>query len=210
MEGGTMSNSRLTFCVGVLAMVMPLVARAQVCSNLGGSPAPTPEVYAANAVFLKYLATGPGGGDDRPRLRKSTSNNPSFTGLDLNTTHSITVTFRRGSGVGPVMWVGTIPAGTGLWAQVTLPSGVVRWTFNDPTVTYGIRKARVIDYGGGFYIVDKFFGANQNIGNAPVTPGVDAAHALVEIYDGGGNGTCYDGVTAPCTGSGNTQKCKAL
>jgi hypothetical protein len=86
----------------------------------------------------------------------------------------------------------------------------VRWTLNDPTVTYGIRLARVLDYGGGLYIVDKFFGANQNIGNAPVTVAVDPVHVTVELYDSGGNGTCYGGVTAPCTGAGNTQKCKVL
>ena len=205
-----MSNLRLTIGVTALAMMVPLIARAQLCTNLAGSPAPTPEQYAANAVFLKYLATGPGGGDDRPRLRKSASMNPSFVGLDLAATHSITVTIRRFTGVGPVMWVGTIPAGSGLWTSVALPNGVVRWTFNDPAVTYGIRRARVLDYGGGVYIVDKFFGANQNIANAPVTPTVDPVHALVEIYDGAGAGTCYDGVTEPCTGAGNTQKCKVL
>jgi hypothetical protein len=205
-----MSKVRRVVFVGALAMLAPITVHAQTCTNLSGNPVPTPEIYAANAVFLKYLATGPGSGDDKPRLRKSTSMNPTFTGLDLAATHSITVTIRRGSGAGPVMWVGTVPAGSGLWTSVTLPGGVVRWTLNDPTVTYGIRKARVLDYGGGLYIVDKFFGANQNIGNAPVTTNVDPVHALVEIYDGSGAGTCYDGMTAPCTGGGNTQKCKVL
>ena len=164
-----MSNLRLTVGVTALAMMMPLIARAQTCTNLAPNPVPTPEQYAANAVFLKYLATGPGGGDDRPRLRKSASMNPAFVGLNLATTHSITVTIRKGSGVGPVMWVGTIPAGSGLWTSVNLPNGVVRWTFSDPTVTYGIRKARVLAYPGGLYIVDKFFGANQNIANGVIT-----------------------------------------
>lgn len=206
-----MTDLRLSVCVGALAMIMmPLAARAQLCTNLSGSPAPTPEQYAANAVFLKYLANGPGGGDDKPQLRKSASNNPSFVGLDLAATHSIAVTIRRGSGGGPVMWSATIPVGSGLWTSVTLPSGVVRWTFTDPAVTYGIKKARVLAYPGGLYIVDKFFGANANIANAPVVAGVDPVHAMVEIYDGLGAGTCYDGVTQPCTGSGNTQKCKVL
>ncbi|MFN8546374.1 MAG: hypothetical protein U0807_19555 [Candidatus Binatia bacterium] len=202
-----MSDLRLSVCVGALAMMVPFVAHAQLCTNLSGSPAPTPEVYAANAVFLKYLSTGPGGGDDKPQLHKSASNNPSFVGLDLANVHSIAVTIRLGSGVGPVMWSATIPAASGLWASVTLPSGVVRWTFTDPAVTYGVKKARVLAYPGGIYIVDKFFGANANIGNAPVPPGV-AVHAMVEIYDGLGAGTCYDGVTQPCTGTGNTQKCR--
>jgi hypothetical protein len=208
-----MSNLRLTVGVTALAMMMPLIARAQSCTNLSGNPSPTAEQYAANAVLLKYLGTGPGSGDDKPQLKKSAFTNPSFTGFNPNTTHSITVTIRRGSGVGPVMWVGTIPAGTGLWVQTILSNGNIRWSFSDPTVTYGIRRARVVDYAGtfpGFYVVDKFFGANQNIANAPVTPGVDAVHALVEIYDGAGAGTCYDGVTAPCSGAGNTQKCKVL
>jgi hypothetical protein len=206
-----MSNLRWTVCVGALAMMMPLLARAQTCSNLSGSPAPTPEQYAANAVKLKYLGTGPGSGDDKPQLKKSVHTDPSFTGFNPNTTHSVTVTIRRGSGVGPVMWVGTIPAGTGLWVQTILSNGNVRWSFNDPSVTYGIRRARVNDYVGtfpGLYVVDKFFGQNQNIGNAPVTPTVDPVHVLVEIYDGAGAGTCYDGLTGPCAGAGNTQTCK--
>lgn len=66
---------------------------------------------------------------------------------------------------------------------------------------------RVVSYPGGFYVIVKLLGRNTNIGNAPVTPNVDSAHVLVEI-ESGGTGICYDGGTAPCTGSGNTQTCK--
>ena len=54
-----------------------------------------------------------------------------------------------------------------------------------------------------------FRGRNTNITNAPVTANVDNVHVMVEI-EAVGVGICYDGITAPCTGTGNTQTCKVF
>src|SRR6185295_12659062 len=54
--------------IAVTILLQAAVASAQ-CPNVGG--APQAEQYAANKVRLKYLITGPGGGDDRPELYKS-------------------------------------------------------------------------------------------------------------------------------------------
>jgi hypothetical protein len=202
-----MSRIRVGLVLAALAIVLPLSAGAQ-CTNLGGNPLPTPEIYGANAVNLRYLGTGPGSNDDKPQLKKSLSMNAGFVGFDPALTHSVTVTIRRGSNVGPVMWSGTIPAGSGFWTSIPLPGGAIRWTYNDPTVSFGVRRARIVSYAGGVYIVDKFFGQLANIANAPVSAGVDPVHVQVEFYDGTNTGTCYDGVTQPCTGLGNTQKCR--
>ena len=71
-----------------------------------------------------------------------------------------------------------------------------------------MRKIKVVGIAGA-YIITKLQGRNTNIGSAPVVAGTDAAHVLVEI-EAGGAGVCYDGATAPCRGSGNTQTCKVL
>ena len=49
-----MSNLRLISVLGVV-LLAPVAAAAQTCTNLSGSPAPTPEVYAVNLVQLRYL-----------------------------------------------------------------------------------------------------------------------------------------------------------
>ena len=64
--------------VVALTLALPELVHAQ-CSNLTGNPVPQPEQYAANLVKLKYLATGPGFGDDRPEIQKSLFNAPSLS-----------------------------------------------------------------------------------------------------------------------------------
>jgi hypothetical protein len=105
---------------------------------------------------------------------------------------------------GLTLWSTNIPPSATLWSQTGN-----KWTFNDPATTYGVRQIKVIGIVGGAYVIAKMKGRNTNIGNAPVVAGTDAAHVLVEI-EAAGAGVCYDGATAPCTGSGNTQKCKVL
>ena len=185
--------------VALGTLLVPVFASAQ-CSNLTGNPAPTPEVYAANAVKLSYLPSGPGGGDDRPLLKKSPFMDPSLA-FDPQNLHSVHVTYRLNSIAGPVMWTTTIPPSLALWTQVGSA-----WNFSDPATTYGVRKLKIRDYGGGLFIIVKLIGRNTNISNAPVVAGVDNVHVMVEI-ESGGVGTCYDGATSICLGSGNTQKC---
>jgi hypothetical protein len=199
-----MPTTHVRTIAALVAMLSATPIHAQ-CPN--GTPGPQPEQYAANQVKLKYLATGPGFGDDRPELRKSTVYAPSFA-FDP-TTQNLHVTFRVNSSSGPLLWTTTIPAGAPGWVQVTLGNGNVRATYNDPLVPYQVRRAQVVDYVIGLHIVTKLLGRNANISNAPVVPGVDTAYVMVEIEQAG-VGVCYDGTTAPCTGTGNTQKCKAL
>lgn len=156
---------------------------------------------------LKYLATGPGSGDDRPQLKRSAFLAPSFAFNPA--TQNLHVTIRANSSVGNLLWTTTIPAGASGWVQTTLPNGNVRSKYSDPLTPYGVRKAQIIDYTSGGHIITKLLGANTNIMNAPLVPLVDAAYVLVEIEQSG-VGICYDGATTPCTGSGNTQTCKAL
>jgi hypothetical protein len=186
--------------IALAILCAPAFAHAQ-CTNLSGSPAPTPETYAANLVLLKYLNTGPGSGDDRPLLKKSVFSAPSLT-FDPQNVHSVHITYSLNTVGGPVMWTTSIPPSVTLWTQ----SGTA-WNFSDPATTYGVRKMKIRDYGGGLFIITKMVGRNTNITNAPVVPGADNVYVMVEI-ESGGVGICYGGVTIACAGSGNTQKCK--
>lgn len=194
--------------VVALTLALPELVHAQ-CSNLTGNPVPQPEQYAANLVKLKYLATGPGFGDDRPEIQKSLFNAPSLS-FDPLTTHSVHFTLRKNTIAGPVMWTASVPPSGTLWTMTLLPNGNTRWRYNDPSATFGLKKAQIIQYGvGGAFVWTYARFVNQNVTNAPLAPGVDGVHLLVEI-ESGGVGACYDGVTAPCTGGGNTQTCKAM
>ena len=182
------------------------VAMGATCPNIGGSP--TAEQFAANRVNLKYLPTGPGGGDDRPELKKS-----SFTStfvFDPLATHTVAVTIQKNSSAGPLLWTASVPASSTLWTHALLPNGNERWKFNDPLLTYGVRKAQVVrNTAINLYVVTYFLGRNQNISNAPVAAGSDVGYVMVEIYDPiTSTGVCYDGTSLPCQGIGNTQVCK--
>lgn len=199
-------QSRFLGLAVAAALLAPAAVRAQ-CVYVTGSP--QPEQYAANQVKLKYLSTGPGFGDDKPELKKSAFTAPSL-GFNPQTVHSVHVTILKTNISGPTMWSTTIPPSTTLWTQNVLSNGNVRWKYNDPLVTFGVKKAQIVAYVGGFHVITKLLGANGNIANAPLAVAVDPVHVLVEIDDGAGNGVCYDGGTQPCTGSSNTQTCKAL
>jgi hypothetical protein len=196
------------FVAAFFLTLAPTWAAAQ-CNLLSGNPAPTTEPYGANLVLLKYLASGPGFGDDKPEIQKSTFMAPGFP-FDPATTHSVDLTIRKNNISGPIMWNTTIPPSTTLWTATTLVNGNVRWRYNDPSATFLVKKAQIIQGGPflpGFYVWTYIRGTNSNIANAPVIPLVDQAHLTVQIANGG-VGICYDGVTTACTGSGNTQRCR--
>lgn len=190
----------------LLSAALPAFAQ---CTNLTGSPAPTPEEYAANRVRLKYLSTGPGSGDDRPEIQKSAFNAPSLT-FDPLATHTVHFTVSRNTIAGPTMWSASVPPSASLWTMTTLSSGVVRWRYIDPNATFGgVKKAQIVGYPGGLHVWTYVRAVNQNIASAPLVPGVDQAHVLVEI-ESGGVGVCYDGATDNCVGTGNTQTCSVM
>ncbi len=193
----------------VLALaVVPSAVRAQ-CLNLTGNPLPQAEQYAANHVKLKYLNTGPGSGDDRPEFNKSTFVAPALN-FDPLTTHSVTFTLRQDTIGGAVMWTSAnVPPNATLWTMTTLGNGNVRWRYNDPAATFGLKKAQIIRYAntGGLHVWTYARFVNQTITNAPLTPNAQNAHVMVEIHNAGA-GVCYDGSTSRCLGNGNTQNCK--
>jgi hypothetical protein len=188
-----------------IAFVTPAVVQAQ-CTNLTGNPPPQLEEYGANFVKLKYLSTGPGGGDDRPEVKKSTFTAPSLS-FDPNTLHTVHLTGRQNTIAGTTMWSLSIPPSLTLWTSTTLANGNVRWKYNDPSSAFGVKKAQVVAYVGGLHIITFVRGVNQSIVGAPLMPGVDNTHLTVEI-ESLGVGVCYDGTTTSCSGSGNTQTCK--
>lgn len=185
----------LSAAVLLAPLLLPATTNAQ-CTNLTGSPAPTPSYYLANRVRLAYRSNGPGFGDDRLVWKKADFGVP--PGFDPINTHSMHVTVRKNGIAGPVLWSTSIPP-SNLWAA-TGP-----WfRFRDPATTYGVRMIRLPQVGGP---MRAFKARNVNITNAPLVPGVDTLHVLIEI-ESGGVGVCFEG-TATCVGSGNSQRCDA-
>lgn len=193
--------------IGALAVFLsaPAVARAQ-CSNLSGNPAPQAEDYAANQVKMKYLSTGPGGLDDRPEVKKSAFTAPALV-FDPQMQHTVHFTGRKNTIAGTVMWSLSVPPSPTLWTSTILSNGNVRWRYNDPAASFGVKKAQIVAYVGGLFVWTYVRGVNQSIVGAPLVPGVDQIHLMVEI-ESLGVGVCYDGTTTSCAGMGNTQTCK--
>jgi len=191
---------RSAFVLIAVTILLQAAAASAQCPDVGGSP--QAEQYAANKVRLKYLITGPGGGDDRPELYKSLVSATLPSTFNPTATHSVRVRLLLNGNQGQVMSDLTIPP-NGLWVQTGM-----RWDFFDPAVTFGVRKARILDLGNTAYLIVRWQGRNQNIANAPVVPGVDNVTAEVEIFDGSNLGVCYDGSSSVCAGGGNTQTCK--
>src|SRR5690348_7078822 len=128
-------------------LLQAAVASAQ-CPNVGGSP--LAQQYAANKIKLKYMSTGPGFNDDRPELYKSLVAATLPSTFDPTTTYSVHVRFLLNGSQSNVMWDVTIPP-NGMWTQ-TITSLGSRWDFFDPTVTYGVRQARVLDFGSAYVV----------------------------------------------------------
>ena len=150
-------------------------------------------------VKLKYLGTGPGFGDDKPMLFKSTFT--WATPFDPIATHTVHVIIQD-TNTGLQLWSTDIPPGP-LWTHPTAN----KWKFNDQATAYGVRKAQVVGFPGG-YVITYIKGRNTNITNAPVTVNASKAYVRVEI-ESGGVGVCYEGDSGfgVCTGAGNTQTC---
>jgi len=196
----------VALALGAASAVLASSQALAQCPNITGNPAPQAAEYAANYVKLRYLATGPGGGDDRPELYKSAVTAPLFS-FDPVNTHDMHVTITKNTIGGPLLWSADVPSSSTLWTATTLSNGNVRYQYTDPNVTFGVSSIRVVKYTMlGLYNVTYFRGKNQSITNAPLIAGTDQAHVIVEM-EYLGSGLCYDGQAARCTGSGNTQKC---
>ncbi len=199
------TRSTTAFMAVLCLLAAPTLVHAQ-CSNLTGNPPPTAtEEYGANRLRLKYLATGPGGGDDRPEISKSTFNAPALV-FDPQFFHTSHFTIRKNGIAGTVMWSATLPPDATHWTSTTLSNGNVRWKYSDPAAPFGIKKAQFVEYVGGLHIWTYVRAVNASIVGAPLVPGVDQGHLLVEI-ENSGSGICYDGIASECSGMGNTQTC---
>ena len=197
-----MQSTKTLVRLAVLGVLLaPIAAPAATCTYVTSpSSIPNAESYAANLVKLKYLSTGPGSNDDKPMLKKSAFMWGAL--FDPIATHTLHVIIED-TNTGLTLWTADIPP-SALWTHPT-PN---KWKFNDPSTTYGVRKAQVVG-SPGFYVITYIKGKNTNITNAPVTPNVSKAYVRVEI-EAGGTGVCYDGDSGLgfCTGTGNTQICK--
>lgn len=204
----TLSTLGRTIAAAVVVALAfsPYTSHAQ-CMNLTGNPGPEAATNAGGVKF-RYQADGPGGGNDRIVLKKSVSgplvSTPAFDPQNIHTLH---VTLSVNTPGGPVLWSASVPPSPGLWA----PSGSNGWTFDDPLLSFGVRRIRIlplITSAGQFFVIKQLLTRDQNISNAPLL-GTDFPDIQVEVEDAG-NGFCFGGPAVSCGGANPSvaQSCK--
>jgi hypothetical protein len=168
------------------------------CPNVGGSPAP---MTGVGKVLLLYGATGPGGGDDKPKVIKAEFS--TGAAFDPDSTHDVHVRLTKTT-TGATLFTATLAAG-GFWSQPS--SAVKKWIYKDPTVptTVGVKKALLKETpsGSAAYRL-KLIGKEATIAG-PLAP-ADGVRIVLEI-ESAGVGVCFDATLTTCASSAARDLC---
>lgn len=165
------------------------------CPNVTfGLPAP---LAGLRRVLLVYGATGPGGGDDRPKVIKAEL----ATGVpfDPDSADDVHLTLRD-AGTGAPLFAASLTAASTLWTQ---PNATKRlWKYNDPAAGGGVRKALLEERppASGTYQF-KLVGKGATITGPLVGPGIAATLEIVPA------GLCFTQTNVTCTSTASKDRC---
>jgi len=164
----------------------------------GGVPVP---ITGLKKVLLLYGATGPGSGDDKPKVIKSTFSTGAV--FDPDSTDNVHVTLEDG-GTGATMFSASLTSASGLWSQ---PNPLkLLWKYKDlasPT-SVGVKKALLKETPAGSMAYQfKMIGKDADIAGPLVGPGVTA---ILEI-ESFGVGVCFSATNSTCTSTASGDKC---
>jgi hypothetical protein len=172
---------------------------------------PCPHVFGGAAigmsaakVLLNYRATGPGGGDDIPKLIKADFSTP--TPFDPDGADDVYVTLRNTT-TGKILHVGYMSTASGLWTQ---PTAAEKWIYVDTDTTTApgtdVKRAKLHELappGSDAYRL-RMIGKFANIANAPITAATDDVEAIVEITPAG---VCAAVTMTTCSNAATRDKC---
>ena len=147
-----------------------------------------------------YGSTGPGGGDDRPKVIKAVF--ASAAAFDPDSIDDVHVTISKSTG--PTLFAASLMSARAFWSQPNAP--VKKWIYKDLAATVGVKKALLKESppGSGTYLF-KMTGMSASIAG-PLAPrtGMDLT---LEIEPVGGTPLCFDARLLTCTSSATKDLC---
>jgi hypothetical protein len=156
----------------------------------GGVPA---AMTAIKKVNLVYGATGPGAGDDKPKVIKAEFN--SGAAFDPDSTDDVHVTLTNTGPAGGAMFSATMAAGPP-WVQNNPAKN--KWGWVVATPVGGVKKATLKEApAGSMNYKFKLVGKEADISFAPLVVATDDVRVTLEI-ESGGVGVCFDATLATC------------
>jgi hypothetical protein len=156
----------------------------------GGVPV---AMTAVRKVLLGYGSTGPGSGDDKPKVIKA-----EFTtgaAFDPDSVDNVHVTLTNTGPAGGTMFAGTMAAGAP-WVQSN--PAKKNWKFVAAVPIGGVKKAKLKEApSGSTNFKFKLVGKEANIGFAPLVVATDDVRITLEI-ENAGLGVCFESTLTTC------------
>jgi hypothetical protein len=156
----------------------------------GGVPV---AMTAIKKVLLGYRSTGPGSGDDKPKVVKAEFN--TGAAFDPDSIDDVHVTLTNTGPAGGAMFAATMPAGA-TWVQKN--PAAKSWKYILTTPVGGVKKALLKEAPSGS--MDYFFkliGKDGDISFAPLAVATDDVRVTLEI-ENAGVGVCFDTTLTTC------------
>jgi hypothetical protein len=172
-------------------------------------PCPTvagglPSAMTARRALLVYKASGPGGGDDVPKLIRADFS--TAIPFDPDSTDTVLVTLRNTT-TGERLYVGSMTTGSGLWTQ---PTANEKWVYRDTDTTAppGTDVKRAILKELPPPASDNYrltvIGKDASLTNGPISAATDDVEAIVEIVPAG---VCASVTLTTCSSTPRRDKC---
>lgn len=173
------------------------------CPHVLGAPAGLTNI---KKIIMTYGGTGPGGGDDKPKVIKAEFS--SALAFDPDSTDNVHVRLRNTTGLG-TLFSASLTAASGLWNQPSPPHK--KWIYKDtdpttPPGAPGVKKAILVESpAGSNNFKFKLIGKSANI-----APGFNAAtddiFINIEVEPTGG-GVCLTDIVGTCTAKPTSDSC---
>jgi len=163
----------------------------------GGVPVALTSIKKA---MLLYGSTGPGGGDDRPKVIKAIFS--SAAAFDPDSVDNVHVTISKSTG--PTLFAASLTSASGFWSQPN--AAVKKWIYKDLAATVGVKKALLKESppGSGTYLFKMTGMSATTFGPLAPAPGMEMT---LEVEPVGGTPLCYDASLLTCTSSATKDIC---
>ena len=172
------------------------------CPHIAGGAA---GALTAKKALLIYKSTGPGGGDDIPKVINAEFS--TATAFDPDSTDDVYVTLRNTT-TSAALYSGVMTTASGLWTQPN--PAKEKWIYKDADTTVppgtDVKKAKLMELspaGSNNYRL-KVIGKGANLISGPINPATDDIKATVEISPAG---VCFETTLATCSSTATKDIC---
>jgi hypothetical protein len=158
-----------------------------------------PAPLTVKKVLLNYGSTGPGGGDDKPKVIKAVFS--TGVAFDPDATDDVYVTLAD-AGTGATIFATTLTTASGFWTQPN--PAKLSWKYKDPSPTpvAGVKTAKLKESPtGSMTYAFKAIGKGANIAGPLAGPGITTSVEMLPA------GLCFSVTNSTCTSSATKDTC---